>query len=192
MCGRYYIDPDSDDLEIARILASVKCSKREGSDACVVKTGEIFPTDVVPALTVKAAMPMKWGFGFNDKKARVINARLETVAEKPMFRQAFLKQRCLIPASFYFEWKKEETKKQKIAIGTGKTIFMAGLYRFEDDTDLPVFVIVTRPAVSDIAGIHDRMPLILPEECREAWVTAAMDCPTALQCQPERLIPGAV
>ena len=130
MCGRYYIDPDSNDLEIARILAAVGHQKNEGTDACVVKTGEIFPTDVVPALTLKTTMPMKWGFGFLDKKARVINARLETAAEKPMFRQAFLKQRCLIPASFYYEWKKEGTKKQKIAIGTGKTIFMAVLYRF--------------------------------------------------------------
>ena len=69
---------------------------------------------------------------------------------------------------------------------------MAGLYRYEEDTDLPVFVIVTRPAGSDVAVIHDRMPLILSEDCRKAWVTAAMDCPTALQCQPERLLPEAV
>jgi putative SOS response-associated peptidase YedK len=192
VCGRYYIDPDLNDPELARLLTTVKCSEREGTDACVFKTGEIFPTDVVPALTVKTAMPMKWGFKVFDKKARVINARLETIAEKPMFRQAFLKQRCLIPASLYYEWRKEGVKKRKIAIGTGKTIFMAGLYRIEEGTDLPVFVIVTRPANADIVGIHDRMPLILPADCREAWVTAAMDYPKALQCRSERLLHSAV
>ena len=97
MCGRYFIDVD--DMEIQEILAAL------GHDARI-KTGEIFPSNVVPVLTVeRKPQLMQWGYTRFDGKGKVINARSETVTEKPMFQKSMREKRCLIPASHYFEWK---------------------------------------------------------------------------------------
>jgi putative SOS response-associated peptidase YedK len=134
-----------------------------------MKTGEIYPTDIVPVITSDSPQLMKWGFTRFNGKGQVINARLETVPEKPMFRKPFAKHRCLVPASYFFEWEKRGTKKQKYAIGLQDTLYMAGLYRFEQKIPLPTFVILTRPAAPGISFIHDRMPVILTKDLHRVW-----------------------
>ena len=117
MCGRYYIPPEDDDAGFQVILDQLRAGYRESPLLPSMKRGEIFPSDIVPAVTRGAPALMKWGFARYDGKGLVINARLETASEKPMFKGAFYHSRCLLPAECYFEWRKDGAAKQKYAIG---------------------------------------------------------------------------
>ena len=122
MCGRYYIDSEQKDLEIKKIIEQVNDQYNGAAELAEMKTGEIYPTNIVPVVTATAPMLMKWGFPRFDGKGQVINARLETASEIAMFRKAFAGQRCLVPANNYFEWEKAGTKKVKFAIGLHEPI----------------------------------------------------------------------
>ena len=87
-----------------------------------------------------------------------------------MFRKAYACQRCLIPASNYFEWLKDGAQKQKYSIGLGKPFYMAGLYKEITVSPMPLFVILTRQAAPGIDFIHDRMPVILTRDLRKRWI----------------------
>lgn len=180
MCGRYYVDTGADDPEIRRIIDEVNEKYQNTPQLSAMKTGEIFPTDTAAVLTNEQPVLMKWGFARFDLKGKVINARAETLREKPMFRKLFEGKRCLVPASWYFEWEKAGGAKQKYAIGTGKTIYMAGLYRFEQTENIPVYVIITKPAAENIAFIHDRMPAMIGENLRERWLSGGKVDPAEL------------
>ena len=147
--------------------------------------GEIFPSAVLPAIASnrngeRRVFPMKWGF--SGSKGLLINARAETAAEKGSFREAWSKHRCVIPASWYFEWEHDEKKKagRKYALRPEEAglIWLAGLYRMENG--LPVFVILTRPADEGILWMHDRMPVMLPLSEVNEWISPAGD--------PEKII----
>jgi putative SOS response-associated peptidase YedK len=121
---------------------------------------------------------------------RLINARSETVAEKPSFRSAFRRRRCLVPADGFFEWKKEEPLGGKptktpfwIHQRERKPFTFAGLWeRWEPEGGPPIhtFTILTTDAASGIAHIHPRMPVILLPRAREVWLDAGSD-PSSLQ-----------
>lgn len=175
MCGRYFIASEEEELAIKEILEDIKEKYKDTPELFHMKTGEIFPTDVVPVMTAGEPMLMKWSYPRYDGKGQVINARLETAAEKPMFRHSFKSKRCLIPASWYFEWGIQGTAKQKYAIGLGETIFMAGLYRMDDNETLPRFVILTQPAAPKIEFIHHRMPVILTKDYHKPWLDNQLD-----------------
>jgi len=174
MCGRFYIDPELE-KEIKAVVEEISNKYKDTPELSAMKTGEIYPTDIVPVLTAGSPMLMKWGFTGYTGKGQIINARSETAADKPMFRKSFLRKRCLIPANYYFEWEKRGAIKQKYAIGSGKTIFLAGLYRIEPDERLPRFVILTRPAAPKLEFIHNRMPVILPKDSHELWFNNLLD-----------------
>ena len=175
MCGRYYIPEGNEYADINSILDLIKRAYIGSPALAKMKQGEVFPTEIVPVITHEAPQLMKWGFeGFNNK-GLIINARLETAAEKPMFKMPFSSQRCLIPAGYYYEWKKDGTKKQKFAIKQKKAIYMAGLYQISESEPLPLFVILTREASPDIRFIHDRMPVILSKEGQEKWLSGEMN-----------------
>ena len=104
MCGRYYIAEEDSAAELQEIIEQLN---RRGTE---VKTGEIYPTDTVPVLANNKSMvitpfAMKWGYTLPDGK-QIINARSETAADKPLFRDGMQQRRCLIPATNYFEWEK--------------------------------------------------------------------------------------
>jgi putative SOS response-associated peptidase YedK len=110
---------------------------------------------------------------------RMINARCETLAAKPMFRTALKRRRCLIPASGFYEWKKSADGKTKtpmyIRMKGGKPFAFAGLWdrwHSPDGSELLSCTIVTGPPNKLLAGIHDRMPVILTGEDCQKWVTA--------------------
>lgn len=172
MCGRYYIDPEESG-QIRRMIAEVERKQGDSEAHAAMKLGEIYPTNIVPVVTESGAELMKWGY--SGYKNRVINARSETAFEKPMFRRSLLERRCLIPASGYYEWKRTQSgakSKQKYALYLpGKPLFMAGVWREEQNETLPVFVILTKEASPAIAEIHDRMPVILPEGIQREWVS---------------------
>lgn len=112
---------------------------------------------------------MKWGYSLPDGKL-IINARSETAAEKPLFRDGMFNRRCLVPATNYFEWEKRGKEKVKYAIrpSGNSMLYMAGIYRIENGR--PVFSILTREPAEQIAFIHDRMPVILPDAEKDHWL----------------------
>ncbi len=183
MCGRFYTD--FDDAQYREMLAMLYIRSQQEAGFLMIKNGEVFPTDRVPALDTDGPRVMQWGFARYDGKGRIINARSETALEKNMFRAAMmtahgnapdaLSGRCLIPATGYFEWEKRDKQKIKYRLrpaGGGMFTF-AGLYRSEAGAKTPVFVILTAPAAEGISFIHNRMPLILPPDSREVWLNDA-------------------
>ena len=190
MCGRYYVEAEDTEEEL---LAMLQTLNRRGL-AC--KTGEIFPTDTVAVIANSRALQptpfaMTWGYTLPGGK-RLINARSESAAEKPMFREGMLKRRCLIPASHYFEWTHDPRARMKCAIrpeGAG-LMYMAGLYRLEEGR--PVFTILTREPAPQIAFIHNRMPVILPRDAAGAWLQLQTPAAEVLARAEQNVVWGAV
>jgi putative SOS response-associated peptidase YedK len=121
--------------------------------------------------------------------SRMINARSETLAEKPSFRTAFAKRRCAVPASGYFEWHTEGAVKTPHWIHTtdGAPIAFAGLYEFwkdkaagEDAEWLVTTTIVTTAARGEMRDIHDRQPVMMQPDALEAWLDRDADQGTLL------------
>src|SRR5687768_6935643 len=109
--------------------------------------------------------------------SRMINARAETLAEKPAFRTALRKRRCLVPADGFYEWRKEADGKTKtpmyIRLRDKKPFAFAGLWevwRSPDGTSVPSCTLITTSANNLVEGIHDRMPVIIPPEAYERWL----------------------
>ena len=112
---------------------------------------------------------MKWGYQLPDGKL-IFNTRSETAAQKGMFSDGMRQRRCLVPADSYYEWQKTGQKKQKYEISPSDLdgFFLAGIYRVEQGR--PVFSILTKEPVESIAFIHNRMPVILPNEAMSDWL----------------------
>lgn len=150
-----------------------RIQRAEGAGAVKV-AGEVFPGDRVPVLCLSRAgnlrpFAMDWGYTLGDGK-KLINARSETAAEKPMFRESMRLRRCLMPMSAYFEWERRGDGKRKfrIAPAEGGAFYLAGLYRFEGAR--PVCTVLTRPAAPEIGFIHERMPVLLSGDARAEWI----------------------
>lgn len=144
------------------------------------------PTQFAPVVRVGAdgvreGVMMKWGLvpHWADDAAignRLINARSETVREKPAFRAAFKSRRCIIACSGFYEWRQAPGggKKQPYWIGREdrQPLYFAGLWERWDKGGAPLetFTILTTDANSLVAPIHDRMPVALPEALHERWL----------------------
>lgn len=101
------------------------------------------------------------------------NARLESIESKPSYRGAWRQsQRCLIPASGYYEWQTLSGKKQAFYVrpSQAEVMFFAGIFEPEHHGQPESFSLVTKPARSDIAWLHDRMPIILNGDELEQWL----------------------
>lgn len=159
MCGRYYIDVE--DRELQDIFLQAQLGQ-------ALRSGNIRPGDLVPVRDASGLRPMRWGY--SGRSRLTINARFETAGETALFRSGMEYGRCLIPASWYYEW--EETRTERIQYRlrphTSGCMWMAGLCR--PGLQEPEFVILTREAAPDIAFVHSRMPLILPSESWEPWL----------------------
>ncbi len=134
---------------------------------------------------------LRWGLipsWAKDQKIgyKMINARGETAAEKPSFRHAFKKKRCLIPASAFYEWKKSETAKTPMLIGlSSEELFaFAGLWESwsgpDGETVHSCTILTTKPN-SLMAEIHDRMPVILTKQAEQVWLDPSIEDPEILQ-----------
>ena len=197
MCGRTYVEPKDPALReiLKEMNRSLLAERFRGKDGAPLSAeGEILPSSVAAVAATsragkRAVFPMRWGFEQKSPTGRtgrlLINARSETAREKPTFREAWEKHRCAVPVSCYYEWEHltgpDEKKRtgQKYALrpeGKG-IVWLAGLYRMEEG--LPAFVILTRAADPCIAWMHDRMPLMLPEDCVDEWIRPQAD-PDAL------------
>jgi putative SOS response-associated peptidase YedK len=147
----------------------------------------VAPTDPMPVVgTSREGAPKireaRWGlvpYWAKDTKIghKAINARAETVAEKPMFREAFKRRRCLVPASGYFEWKPEGAAKQPYFIhDADNTLLMfAGLWEAwresKEAEPLYTYTIIVGPPGVVSGDIHDRAPVMLPDDAWDIWLS---------------------
>jgi putative SOS response-associated peptidase YedK len=131
----------------------------------------------------------KWGFiphwAKGDKPRYMINARAETVAEKPSFRSAFKARRCLIIADGFYEWHRSGKVKAPMYIhdASGRPWGFAGIYEVwtsPDGEEVPTCAIITTEANEVMAKVHHRMPAIIPPEDRESWLDPDISDPEAL------------
>jgi putative SOS response-associated peptidase YedK len=187
MCGRYVLSTPGDVLaELFQLPAPVELAARYN----------IAPTQAVPI--VRASVEdgrelafAQWGLVPHWAKERaignrLINARGETLAEKPSFRDAFKRRRCLIPADGFYEWRKVDGGKQPylLRLRGGALFAFAGLWSTWRDRErgetLESCAIVTTSPNALAATIHDRMPVILPPERHARWLDPAATDPVAL------------
>ena len=126
--------------------------------------------------------------------AKLNNARGESVAEKPSFRDAFKRRRCLVPANGFYEWKSEGKLKQPYYISPkdGEPMAMGGLWeswKTPDGSILRTVCIVTVGPNAVMAPIHDRMPVIVPREHWQDWLSAPADAiqPLVAPCRDDLL-----
>jgi putative SOS response-associated peptidase YedK len=137
---------------------------------------------------------MRWGLiprwaKPGDKTVAPINARAETLLEKPMFRSLVGRKRCLVPASGFYEWKQQQGRKQPyfVSLPDESTFALAGLYdEFQDKDGAPIasYTIVTTQPNDLMATLHNRMPVILPRRDEEEWLSREVTDPV----QVERLL----
>jgi putative SOS response-associated peptidase YedK len=114
--------------------------------------------------------------------ARFINARRESVRDKPAFRAAFARRRCLVPADGYFEWQKVGGDKQPyfLVAQDRSPLAMAGLYevwRAPDASPVWTCTVITTEAADELGHIHDRTPLVVPKDAWAAWLDPSVEDP---------------
>lgn len=195
MCGRYTLTVRLEDLQ--DLLPGVELPDE------IAPRYNVAPTQSMPiALNVEGRpvlTPARWGLIPHWAKdasigSRMINARSETLSVKPSFREPFRKRRCLVPATGFYEWRKEPGQARKtpflIRMPGGRPFVFAGLWDAWTSPEGPVrsFTIVTTSPNDVMAPIHDRMPVILPASTHAAWLDPAPRAPEEL---PALLVPFA-
>jgi putative SOS response-associated peptidase YedK len=199
MCGRFGQTATSAELAAA-FEAAWRCAEPE------LPRYNVAPTQDVPVLLSDAGRRVldvfRWGLIPSWAKDaaignRMINARAEGVTEKPAFRAAFQRRRCLVPAGGFYEWKKVGKAKvpQWIHAADGSPLTFAGLWEAwrpaRDAEPVLTFTILTTSPNLDVAGIHDRMPVIVAAADRDAWLgadTPAGDLLALLRSAPDGLL----
>ncbi len=173
MCGRYTLT-----VPVDRLAAEFDLDEVRGEPTA---NFNVAPTQEVAAILAenggRRLEMLRWGLvpSWADDPgigARMINARSETAPEKPSFRGAFRRRRCLIPADGFYEWKREEGGKQPyyIHMNDGRPFAFAGLWESWNDGEIRSCTILTTSANELVGEVHERMPVILPAEERDAWL----------------------
>ncbi len=131
--------------------------------------------------------PVLWGlvpFWAKDSKRPFINARSESAAEKPSFRAAYRHHRCLVPASWFYEWLRQGKSKlpHRFARADAKQMALGGVWSdWQDGTrHMRTMAILTTAANADLEPIHDRMPVIVPPEGWQSWLDPQVQHPKEL------------
>ncbi len=155
MCGRFFLDMTFEAL--------LERYGLPGMPGFSYAHGEITPSMMVFSLTPEGPLPLEWGLDYSFMKRPLINARLETLLEKPLFQKHFVERRCLIPVNHFYEWDRE---KDKFRVATNEAVFsLAGLYREDGKVAL-----LTRQAGDDLASIHHREPVYVPRELERRFL----------------------
>ncbi|MBL8629067.1 MAG: SOS response-associated peptidase, partial [Rhodospirillaceae bacterium] len=168
MCARYEILPNFES-HVAAVALGLAPTDDDAKRFRKFPKGEVRPTDMAPVILPSGAMAwLPWGFNVSWQRGPVINARAETLDQKPTFKP-LLQQRCVVPASAYFEWRAEGEKKVKTRITLSKErgVVFAGLM------DNGTFTIITCSPAKSIAHIHDRMPVLLDRDAQREWLNTA-------------------
>lgn len=216
MCGRYASSRRPEDLIEEFEVVESRVDKVLEPDYNVAPTKEVYavvqrpPSRESDEPAVRQLRVLRWGLVPSWAKDpsignRMINARMETVAEKPAYKRAFAKRRCLLPADGYFEWyptseptKAGKPRKQPFFIRPRDhgTLAMAGLYEIwrdptRDDDDPERFrwtcTVITTEAEDSLGRIHDRMPMMVEADRWSAW----LDPEAPQDALPGLLVPAA-
>ena len=169
MCCRYYFSDLHYDDRVHRLL-----SLMDRDYPGQYKLGEIFPGDTAAAVLGEGGRlrcaPAVFGFPGYRKNTLLLNARAETAAEKPTFREAFRERRAVLPANGFYEWSHDGKKTKYLFTPEGlRTFYLCGVYKLIDEKYR--FVILTRPANESMREVHDRMPVIAAPEAVRAYLT---------------------
>ncbi|MDB5181060.1 MAG: hypothetical protein JWO54_823 [Candidatus Saccharibacteria bacterium] len=174
MCGRYAlfnIDEIVDDYPLPE-------------DFDFIPNYNIAPTQTMPVITEDGMKLMRWGLipsWSKDEKIgyRLINARSESVFDKPIWKAVITRKKCLIPANGFYEWKKEEDGKQPYFIHPkDQSIFMfAGVWETwkHEGKEWHTYSILTTEPNKEMSYIHDRMPVILQKDDWSQWLGADVE-----------------
>lgn len=196
MCGRYYIEPDGKtEIYVREAERRMQSANREGR----VMSGEIFPSMYITALSKSrsgdiGAFPMFWGYRMSSGKL-LINARSETASVKQAFRDSWQRRRCVIPCDYYYEWKRDDVRgpiKYMIRPKKAGIVYLAGIYRYEDNPKVPNCVILTKGPSAEISVIHDRMPVIFSEKTCMEWLSGKIEEDTIRECAESEMEYAAV
>lgn len=180
MCGRYGLSVSEKDL-IKRY--QLDADDYTLGDYTFEEKDEIFPTtDNIILLPNRKLYPVKWGFTPHFAKRPLINARSESVLEKKTFKDPFSSKRCIVPASYFFEWQPVEGQKKKdkklIRVDGLPVFSMAGVcerYKDDEGNSILTYAILTTDANEQIKPIHDRMPVILDPEDENQYLDLEAD-----------------
>lgn len=176
MCGRFSLTTDEAILNERFKLA--------GGIEPYVARYNCAPTQKLAVITSEEPRHLsyfRWGlipFWAKDEKigSKMINARAESIEEKPSYRNAFRQRRCLVPADGFYEWKNEAGKTPyRITLKDQQPFAMAGIWETWKNSEgkmIHSFSIITTSANELMKSIHDRMPVILPPEFEETWLTS--------------------
>ncbi|MGW3495456.1 SOS response-associated peptidase [Streptomyces sp. NPDC001020] len=211
MCGRYVSTRSTDDLVQLFRVTDWPAADAPAPSWNVAPTDDVWavlertPRDKDAVAPVRRELrPLRWGLvpsWAKDAKigARMINARVETLHEKPAFRRAFVKRRCLLPADGFYEWQQTKgpgagkTRKQPYFVHPedGQVMALAGLYEYwrdpsvkQDDDPaawLMTCTIITTDATDAAGRIHPRMPLALTPDRYDTWLAPAHQAPDELR-----------
>lgn len=183
MCGRYFLHNEK--MPVGQLFRQ---SWREGWDWRAGGFPDFGRYNLAPGQDLPVAHLvdgeavielLTWGFApkwLQDPSKAQINARAETVREKPMFRKAAKNSRCLVPATGWYEWRMMDDRKQPYAIAAAdrEPLMFAGIE--ENGT----FAILTTEAIPALAHVHRRMPRVLNAEEQKDWLGAGEERATAL------------
>ena len=168
MCGRYFWTNDAEDALEEDFPELVDELLRQ---AHMLRAGDYTPAMKALALTggkTLAAQVLQWGFPGFDKGKLLINARAESVKDRPTFSRSFEQGRCVLPAAGFYEWDKSK-EKVTFTVPDKPILYLAGIWRPYGPEQR--FVILTREANASMSPVHDRMPLILTREEVAPWVS---------------------
>jgi putative SOS response-associated peptidase YedK len=190
MCGRYVLGADASDY-------AEYFDVDEIATESLGRSYNVAPTDHVYTVAEwqdrRLLGTMRWGFVPHwapDRTSIQINARSETIATKPMFRDSFARKRCIIPADGFYEWEPKDKGRTPhwVFRADGFPMAFAGVWSTWNDPDtgerLRTCAIVTTKAAGPIAAIHDRMPVSLDPSVWDAWLDRDLTDPV----QAEELI----
>jgi len=179
MCGRYSLG-NTDGMTEFFEISEVRLPPRFN-----IAPSQLAPTIRMDEEGKRKLDQLQWGLvphWFKDKpsSSMLINARGETVHQKPAFRSAFRRNRCLVPADGFFEWRKMAGGKQPyfISLKHQPLFAFAGIWDrvFKEPDPLESFSIVTCEANELISDVHARMPVILPPENFDNWLRSDDQC----------------
>jgi putative SOS response-associated peptidase YedK len=177
MCGRFVLVSDLSSIEEK---FDIKKAYHELQPNWNISPGQYIPA-VIHRDGQNVLASLLWGLIPSWAKdpssgQKMINARAETISEKPSFRNAFKLRRCLIIANGFYEWKKDGNKKVPLYyyLKSGELFGMAGLYESwiaPDKSQINSCTIITTESNKLIQPIHDRMPVIIPKEQEQIWLS---------------------
>jgi putative SOS response-associated peptidase YedK len=188
MCGRFSQQRPAS--ELAEIFAAEPLADELGPRFNVAPTDDAHV--VVQRDERRAITAYRWGLIPHWADAakvgsRMFNARAETLTSSPAFRDALRRKRCLVPVDGFYEWKREGTRRQPylIAGSDGRPLALAGLWSgWLDPTTnrvIRTLTIVTAGPNAQVADLHDRMPVVVPEEAWSTWLDPGLEDSAELQ-----------